>query len=340
MSESSESILSQENGIYVANGNMQVNGNLEVSDQLTVGNFKILGDNHLPVFSSSGVFFSFRKACEFTKAVQFNNGQTLIGYETTYGSAYVGSPTIQAGDRLVVGDSTFKVTDNDRTIIADTYKMSLARLVADVVTSKKETTDLLETTDAKVTRELVAQDVYADTIKTNKLYLENISGLNLQAASQMSTKDLIVGGSAKIQNGVTIMGKGSANGAALTVNGGEIVANKGIVSHTGNNKFQTMQIMGSGTDHDVCFRIDKNVDSLIEGDVTIQDSKLILENSKFVADTIIVTPLSEINEETQSSGVRITTSGGWETYKEGMLAVQEPDEAYGDNEYDPVDSVA
>ena len=64
---------------------------------------------------------SFNQACCFRGAVEFNNGGTIIGKETTYNSPYVGSPTIQAGIRLVVGDSSFKIDNPSRSIIADTF---------------------------------------------------------------------------------------------------------------------------------------------------------------------------------------------------------------------------
>lgn len=338
MAESSEELISQENGTYVANGSMKVKGNLEVETQLTTSVLKVLGDNQLPVVSTSGSAISFKKAVEFLKPVQFNNGKTIIGMETTYNSAYVGSQTIQAGDRLVVGDSLFKVDADTRSVIADTFKMTLARLNVDKLVSKKEVSDFVDAKKVQVTEELVAQEIFADTIKTNRLRLDNICSRGFQASEELTTRDLIVGGSAKVENDITIMGKGAANGAALTVNGGEIVANKGIVSHTRNNRFQTMQIMGSGTDHDVCFRIDKNVDSVIEGDVTIQDSKLVLDNSKLATDNIVVTPLSEIASDDPLSGIQITTQQGWEYYKESMVQVVESGSST-EEEYDPVQQV-
>ena len=208
-----------------------------------------------------------------------------------------------------------KIDATTRKIIADAFNMSLARLDVDNLVSKREYANFVEAKKVKVTEELIGQSIFADTIKTNSLYLENVSGLNLQASSSMKTTDLIVGGTAKIQNDMTIMGTGvGPNGSALVVNGGAIVANKGIISHTGNNRFQTLQIMGSGTDHDICFRVDRNVDSLFEGDVTIESSRLVLDKSKLV-----------------------TTAGNWETYKDEMVAEIEAHETPSlDDGYDPV----
>lgn len=337
MADSSESIFVEEDGMAVIHKNVKIDGNLDVTTQLTTSDLKVLGSNHLPILATSEDVISFRKACEFTKPVQFNNGRTLIGIETTYNSAYVGSPTIQAGERLVVGDSLFKIDSRSRKIIADTFKMALARLDVDNLMAKREDATNINTKYLKVEDEFIGNKVYADTIKVNKLFLDSVGSRCMTTSESLMTKDLIVGGSAKVQNSITIMGRGSANGAALTVNGGHIVANKGIVSHTGNNRFQTMEIMGSGEDHDVCFKIDKNVDSFIEGDVTLSNSRLILDQSKLITDDVIVTPLSEVHSDEPLSGVRMTTKGDWEIYKDNMIVeVDVPSAPTEDAGYDPV----
>ena len=319
----------------VVHGNRIVDGNLEVTGQISTGNIKVL-ENGLPVMTTVGDAIQFRKACEFKEAVKFNNGNTVIGGQNTDWGAFVSSTTIQAGRNIILGDSIFKITSNERKIIADTFNMALARMDVDTVVSKKEISDLIEAKKVKVSNELIGNSIYASVIKTNKLYLENITGLNIMASNSLVTKDLSVNGGATIQNGIIVQGADS-NGAAITVNGGEIVANKGIVSHTRNNRFQTLQIFGSGTDHDVCFRIDRNVDSLIEGNVTIQDSKLILDNSKLVTDNMVVTPLSEVKADEALSGVMITTSPTWDTYKDEMVVTVPPNEAPAlEDDYDPV----
>lgn len=137
-------ITTDESGIQVVNGSMRIEGNLGVSTQISTNELKVLGEDHLPIISTAGNTISFKKAVEFTKPVHFNNGKTIIGTETTYNSAYIGSPTLQAGNRLVVGDSLFKITADLREIIADTFKMTLARLEADKVVSKKEISDIIE----------------------------------------------------------------------------------------------------------------------------------------------------------------------------------------------------
>lgn len=335
-----DTIIYDDEGTQIVHGNMKVNGNLEVGNQLTTHGLEIVEQNGATaLLTNSNGEISFRRACEFTKSVQFNNGKTVIGIETTYNSAYVGSPTIQAGNRLVIGDSAMKITADEKSIIADTFKMTLRSLTTDLVTSKKEQSNLVVAKKVNVTDELVGNKIYADVIKTNSLYLDNIQGLNLQAANSLKTTDLIVGGTAKVQNDVTIMGVG-VNGAALTVNGGQIIANKGIIANTRNIMFQTLQITGSGTDHDVCFTIDKDVDSVIKGDVTIQDSRLVLDQSKLITDNVTVTPLNQVNEDEPVVGVQLTTAGSWDTYKDEMVTEVTANEAPSlDDAYDPVAEV-
>lgn len=220
---------------------MKVDGNLEVGTQLTAHELKIVGSDNTTWLSTANNMISFRKACNFLGAAQFANGRTIIGMETTYNSAYVGTETLQAGQRIVVGDSLFKITADERKIIADTFRMTLARLNVDNLVSKKEYANSIEAKNVKVTEELIGQNIYADTIKTNKLFLDSIGSRNLQSTETITAKDLVVDGTATIENDVVIRGTGvGPNGAALAVYGGEIVANEGIVSHTGNNIFQTM----------------------------------------------------------------------------------------------------
>ena len=321
----------------VVQGSMKVNGNLEVGQQISSKELKVLDSETLmPIMTTGKDSISFKKICRFYNPVEFNNGKTIIGIETTYGSAYVGSPTIQAGSRLVVGDSFFKVDANDRTIVSDTFKMTLARLDTDNLIAKNEVADLIETKKLKVTSELIGKTIYADLIRTNNLVLNNVTSTNSSVTGNVTTKDLIVKGQAKIASGLTIDGTGTV-GQALIVNGGQFVANGGIVSHTRNNKFQCMQIVGSGTDHDICFRIDRGVDSFIEGDVTISNSNLILDGSKLVTDNVIVTPINDVKSGNVLSGVQMTTASNWNSYHNGMVVEIDSETSNACNAiYDPV----
>ena len=333
MAESSESKIGE-----IVEGNLLVKGNLGVEQQIQSTNLKILDENtRKAILSTGGDVISFKKACDFHNPVQFNNGKTLIGIDTTYNSAYVGSPTIQAGERLVVGDSMFKITTDQRKIIADTFNMTLRALDVNFLNTKKQTADLIEAKDIKASNDIIGKTIYADAIKSNKLFFDKITSNDFISNTSVTTKDLIVG-NVKVENGITIMGK-QANGSALTVNGGAIVANQGIVSHTRNNRFQTLQIMGSGTKHDTCFLIDKYVDSLIQGDVTIQDSKLMLDNSTLVTDNILVASLEEDGTGEPTNAVQLTTKTNWEEYKEQMIVEVDSDETCPCCEYDPVCTV-
>lgn len=319
------------NPVFV--GNKTIDGNLTVTGQVSAEILKVTENNSI-VMSSSGDTISFRKACSFSKPVEFVGG-TTISTVPEWG-ATVNSTTIKAGENIVLGNSYLKMSSSGRKIVADTFTMILQYLEVDNVVSKKEVSDLITAKNVKVTGELVGSTVWADTLQSNKLYFKNIAGLNLVTQNMISTKDLDVSGSALIQGDITIQGTG-VEGAAVTVNGGELVANKGIVSHTRNNRFQTMQIMGSGTNHDICFKIDKGVDSVIEGDVTIQDSKLILDNSALVTDQIVVTPMSSTRADSAVNGVTITTSPTWDTYVQEMVETLPPEQSLTpEDSYDPV----
>ena len=258
--------------------------------------------------------------------------------ETTYNSAYVGSETIQAGERLVLGDSAAKWDVDSRKIIADTFEMSLSKLDADHVVMKKGDATLIKSKDLRVTNELIGQTIFADTIKTNNLFMDKIAALNMTVSKALTTKDIIVNGAANIKTSLTISGIG-VNGAALTINGGELIANKGIVSHTRNNLFQCMRIMGSGTRHDTCFVVKPGVDSLFQGNVTIEDSNLILDNSKLAVDNITVTPISQLANDEVTSGVQLTTRQDWEDYK-GEMVQEYEDSSETSEGYDPYATVS
>lgn len=323
-----------EGGASVIHGSVKIDGNLEVATQISTKEFKVFGENGSsvnPTMTARNGLVQFNKVCKFMDTVEFNNGKTTIGTEATYGSACVASDTFMAGERILVGDSLFKITADTRKIIADTFTMTLSKLDTGNLVAKNSKFETITTKNGKVTNEFISESIFANTIKVNKLFLDTVSGLKVCVSESMVAKEFAAN-NATIQNGLTIRGIG-INGAALTVNGGEIVANKGIVSHTRNNRFQCMQIMGSGTDHDTCFKIDRNVDSLIEGDVTIQGSRLILDNSKLISDDIIVAPLET---STETTGVQLTTSSNWEAYKESMVENVEPE----DDEEDQYDAVA
>lgn len=326
--------------MQVIQGSMTVNGNLTVDSQITTKDLKVVDDEYKSLLTTSGNLISFKKSCEFVKPVQFNNGQTIIGIESTYKSAYIGTPTLQVGNRLIVGDSDLKITNDDRTILADTFKMLLDKLVVTTITNKKQTSDLIESKKLKVTDELISKTIYADTIKTNNLAIENIKGISLDAGDSITTKDLIVNGSGVFNNDVTIKGNGvGPNGFALTVNGGKIKANWGIESNTAENHFQKLTITGSGKNkHDTCFIVEKGYDSNFGGNVTIEDSNLILDNSKLVSDNIIVTPISQVTDVEQTNGIMMTSNANWDEYLDEMVVEQNSCECCKP-EYDPYKSV-
>ena len=320
----------------IIHGSLTVEGNLDVYNQTTTNQLSVVSNGE-SVLHANQTGVSFRKVASFFKGAEFNNGKTIIGMETTYNSAYVGTETLQAGQRLVLGDSAAKWDVDSRKIIADTFEMSLSKLVSDNVNMKKGDATLIKSKDLRVTNELIGQTIFADTIKTNNLFMDKIAALNMTVSKALTVKDIIVNGAAKVQTSLTISGIG-VNGAALTVNGGELVANKGIVSHTRNNLFQCMRILGSGRTHDTCFVIDKDVDSLIKGNVVIEDSKLVLDNSTLATDNVLVTPISQLSGDGDTVGVQLTTKQDWDEYKSEM--VQEYEDSSETSEgYDPYETV-
>ena len=337
-------ISSDESELLDANptihGSMTVEGNLNVQGQTTTSRLSVVADGGTQVLHANDTGVSFKTAVDFLKGAQFNNGKTLIGMETTYNSAYVGSETIHAGERLVLGDSAAKWDVDSRKIIADTFNMSLAKLTSDEVSMKKGVATLVQTKNLQVTNELIGQTIFADTVKTNNLFMERMAALNLNVAKALTVKDIIVNGSAKMMTDLVVMGSG-VNGAALTVNGGELIANKGIVSHTRNNRFQCMEIMGGGPNYKMpCFVVDRDVDSLFQGNVTIEgkDNKLILDGAKLVTDNVLVTPISQFDEAEDTTGVQLTTRQDWDEYKSEMVQEYE-DSAETSEGYDPYATV-
>jgi hypothetical protein len=90
-------ISSDESELLDANptihGSMTIEGNLNVQGQTTTNGLSVTADQE-QVLHANGTGVSFKKVANFLKGAQFNNGKTLIGMETTYNSAYVGSETI------------------------------------------------------------------------------------------------------------------------------------------------------------------------------------------------------------------------------------------------------
>lgn len=218
--------------------------------------------------------------------------------------------------------------------------MTLKNLFADKIRSKNGSIDTLETKELHATKEIIGQTIYSDTLKTSNLYIETISCLGANISQNTTLQNLLVNGTATFSTNVTISGTG-ANGGALTVNGGQIIANRGITAHTRNNRFQCLEILGSGKDNDVCFKVGKDVDSVFEGDVSIRDSNLILDNSSLVTDRITLLPLAgDTIDETATRGIDITTSSDWNTYQDQMVEELPADRSFfGEGYYDPYASV-
>lgn len=85
--------------------------------------------------------------------------------------------------------------------------------------------------------------------------------------------------------------------------------------------------------------MDKGSETLFEDDVTIHEAKLIMDGSTLATDNVLVTPISQFNEDEAASGVQLTTRQDWDDYKNEM--VTEYDDEEGATEaYDPYASVS
>ena len=77
--------------------------------------------------------------------------------------------------------------------------------------------------------------------------------------------------------------------------------------------------MGSGKTHDTCFKVDKDVDSLFQGNVTVEDAKLILDNSTLATDNVLVTAIGQLTSDEATTGVQLTTRQDWVEYESEMV---------------------
>ena len=141
-------------GASVIHGSVKIDGNLEVATQLSTKEFKVFGENGSsanPTMIAKTGLVQFNKACKFMDTVEFNNGKTTIGTEASYNSACVASDTFMAGERILVGDSLFKITADTRKIIADTFTMTLSKLDTGNLVAKSSTFDSVTTKNGKIT---------------------------------------------------------------------------------------------------------------------------------------------------------------------------------------------
>ena len=72
-------------------GSLTVEGNLGVQGQTTTNGLKVVDDDGNLSLGVGNSTISFRKACSFAEPVEFSKGNTIIGIEKTYDSAYVGT---------------------------------------------------------------------------------------------------------------------------------------------------------------------------------------------------------------------------------------------------------
>ena len=81
----------EDSGNATIHGSLTVEGNLGVQGQTTTNGLKVVDDDGNLSLGVSNSTISFRKACSFAEPVEFSEGNTIIGIEKTYDSAYVGT---------------------------------------------------------------------------------------------------------------------------------------------------------------------------------------------------------------------------------------------------------
>ena len=97
--------------------------------------------------------------------------------------------------------------------------------------------------------------------------------------------------------------------------------------------------MGSGKTHDTCFKVDKDVDSLFQGNVTVEDAKLILDNSTLATDNVLVTAIGQLTSDEATTGVQLTTRQDWAEYESEMVQEYEASAETSQGGYDPYATV-
>ena len=80
-----------DSGNATIHGSLTVEGNLDVQGQTTTNGLKVVDDDGNFSFGVINSTISFRKTCSFAAPVEFSGGNTIIGVEKTYNSAYVGT---------------------------------------------------------------------------------------------------------------------------------------------------------------------------------------------------------------------------------------------------------
>ena len=272
-------------------GSAQVGGNLNVNGAIQVnGQLKLTGAvsfNDVALIDSNSDFTLNGKIN--ANAACFRH-DSIIGEDTFDGvwEGLISANNIRATNRLFVGDSPFKVDANARTVDADTFRASFAKVVTDVAKVASAEVETLRATGTTMLAKAEVADLEAALLVAKEIQVQSFSAVGLPTIKD----DLDIMGNAKIEGGLTIMGANDREGG-LVVNNFPAVFNWGIkVYHENGVLTQTLNVVGksntngTSTPDEDYFALNTaiGIKSRFQGDVLVNDSKVVLSNSSLLVE--------------------------------------------------------
>lgn len=328
-------------GSALVGGNLNVNGAVEVFGPLNVKGG--ISFNDVAFIRGDGDFVV-NGTLTCTKGAIFGN-DSIIGTDylgtidrnnKKITEGVISAQNLRAANRLLVGDSPFEVNALTRTVLGDQFTASFAKVIATKLSAASSELASVRAADVAVTGLLEATKAKFDLLNANEIQVQSFT-----ATAEFATKGLVVDGSAVISGGVTINGAGRNEGA-LVVNNFPAVFNWGVYVHHKNGvSTQTLTIIGTtdseGTGQEetqankYAFNTAIGVRSKFQGDVLVQDAKVILDNSPLLAEKILVTPISIPVEHADT--LQILKSGdGFDVHAESQMTYEAETVATEDDE--------
>ena len=288
-------------GSALIGGNLSVNGAAEIMGALNAHGG--ISFNNV-AFIRDGGDFSVNGTLTTTNGANFGN-ESIIGVDTWTQDIHgkdifegvISAQNLRAANRIFVGDSPFEINAISRKLLADTFEAVFAKVVAAQLKATNATIANLTIADGLLTNFKANNAEITGTLTAAEIQVQSFT-----AISEFYTKGLTVDGSATISGGVTINGAGRNEGA-LVVNNFPAVFNHGVrVYHKAGVVSQTLSIIGTtdteGTGNEetaankYALTTAIGVRSKFQGDVFVQDSNVVLDNSTLLAEKILVTPIS------------------------------------------------
>ena len=314
-------------GSAIIGGSLDVNGAVEILGALNAHGG--ISFNNV-AFIRDGGDFVVNGTLTCTKGANFGH-ESVIGtdcwLEDIHGNdiveGVISAQNLRAANRIFCGDSPFEVNAISRKVLADTFEATFAKVV----------TAQLKATNASIGTLNIADGLFkkfkaTDAEVTGVLSANEIQVQSFTAISEFFTKGLTVDGSATVSGGITINGAGRNEGA-LVVNNFPAVFNHGVrVYHKAGVVSQTMSVIGTtdteGTGDEetaankYAFTTAIGVRSKFQGDVLVQDSNVVLDNSVLLAEKVLVTPISIPVDNANT--LQILKSGdGFDVHAEGQM---------------------